>query len=129
MTSHRDPRLPAQYQTVMAYLIVKDAAKFIAFMQEVFDAEQTYITMRDATRIAHAELMIGGSTIMLADATEEYAPRGGGFFIYVEDADKRYERAIAAGATPITPLADQPYGRSGGVIDAFGNTWWITTIQ
>ena len=129
MVQNKDTRIPPQYQTVMAYLIVKDATGFISFMQTVFDAEETYKTMRDTAIIAHAEIMIGGSTIMLADATADFPSRTGGFFLYVDDADLRYQRALDAGATSIIPPVDQPYGRSGGVIDAFGNTWWITTIQ
>ncbi|HWH63940.1 MAG TPA: hypothetical protein VNS50_11725, partial [Ginsengibacter sp.] len=65
-------KIPENYQTVMPYLIVKDAAKFISFMQTVFDAVETYKAMRDENIIMHAEIMIGGSTIMFADSTDTY---------------------------------------------------------
>lgn len=122
-------KIPENYQTVMPYLIVKDAAKFISFMQTVFDAVETYKAMRDENIIMHAEIMIGGSTIMFADSTDTYAVRNAGMFIYVDDADATFKKAIENGATVVNEMADQSYGRSGGVEDPFGNTWWITSIS
>ena len=125
----KNSKIPGNYQTVMPYLIVNGAAKFITFMQKVFDAEESHRSMRDANRIMHAELLIGGSTIMLADSTETHGERPAGMFIYVDDADETFKKALDAGATVITEVADQPYGRSGGVQDAFGNVWWITSAK
>jgi PhnB protein len=125
----KDPKIPANYQTVMPYLIVKGAALFMNFMEKVFDATETHNTMRDEKIIRHAEIMVGESTIMLADATDQYPAQTAGFFIYVDNADVRYKKAIDAGAKAITPISDQPYGRTGGVADPFGNTWWITSIK
>jgi PhnB protein len=125
----KDKKLPANYQTVMPYLIIKDAAKFIAFTEKVFNAILTHTTMRDEHTIMHAEIMIGESTIMFADATENYEPRPAGLFVNVDNADITYKKAIEEGATTITEIADHPYGRSGGVKDPFGNTWWITSAK
>jgi PhnB protein len=122
-------KIPANYQTVMLYLIVKGAAEFIAFTEKVFDARETYKVMRDENTIMHAEIMIGECTIMLADSTDMYAERPAGIFIYVDSADDTYKKAIENGATAITGLSDQPYGRSGGVTDPFGNSWWVTSIK
>ena len=121
--------IPVNNQTVMPYLIINNATNFIAFTQKVFGAEETYKAMRDENIIMHAEIMIGGSTIMFADSTEVYSPRPAGLFVYVEDADETYKKAIDEGAIAITELADQPYGRSGGVADPFGNSWWITSVR
>jgi PhnB protein len=121
--------IPANYQTIMPYLIIKDAAGFTAFAEKVFGASQTYKVMRGENIIMHAEIMIGEYTIMFADATDEYQPRPAGLFIYVDNADETYKKAIEAGATSVTALSDQPYGRSGGVQDSFGNTWWITSVR
>ena len=90
----KNSKIPANYQTVMPYLIIKDAIKFIAFMQNVFGAAETYRAMRDADTIMHAEIMIGESTIMFADSTEKYSTRPAGMFIYVDNADETYSKAI-----------------------------------
>jgi PhnB protein len=119
--------IPKNYQQVMPYLIVNDAAKFIQFAEKVFNAKETYKAMRDEHVIMHAEIMIGTSTIMLADSTEKFQPRPAGLFVYVDDADICYKNALSAGATSVMEPADQPYGRSGGVLDAHGNTWWLTS--
>ncbi len=119
--------IPADYQQVMPYLIVKDATKFIYFMQQVFGAIEKMRHMRDEHTIMHAELTVGACVIMLADATSAYATRNGGFFIYVANADETYDKALKSGAKSIEPLRDQPYGRSGGIEDEWGNTWWITS--
>ncbi len=66
---------------------------------------------------------------MFADCTEKFSVRTGGFFIYVDDADKTYNKALDAGATIATAVADQSYGRSGGVEDPFGNVWWVTSMN
>ncbi|MCY7421453.1 MAG: VOC family protein [Chitinophagaceae bacterium] len=120
--------LPENHQVIMPYLIVNNAAGFIDFMKEVFDGKELNRHMRNETIIMHAEVMIGGSTMMLADSTSEFTDRTAGMFIYVDDADTTYDKALAKGATSIMPPADQPYGRSCGVNDAFGNTWWITSL-
>ena len=122
-------KIPDGYQAVMPYLIVKDAAKFIDFMKAVFGAAERLRIPRTVDAIMHAEIAVAGCVMMLADATEEYKPRPGGFFIYVKDADETYKVALAHGATSIAPPADQEYGRSCGVVDAFGNSWWPTTAK
>lgn len=119
--------IPEGYQQVMPHLILKGAADFIKFMKDVFDAVEKMRHKRDEYIIVHAEITIGGCVIMCADATDAFEPRTGSFFIYVADADATYNKAIASGATPIMPISNQSYGRSGGVTDPFGNQWWITT--
>src|SRR3954454_23610966 len=121
-----DLTLPEGYQRVMPYLILKDAQGFLNFMQTVFGATQKMKIMRDENHIMHAEIQVGESTIMFAESTEEYTTQNAGLFIYVNDADETYHKAIQEGATSVTALSNQDYGRSGGVKDAFGNVWWIT---
>jgi len=125
----KNERIPPHYQTVMPYLIINNAEKFLEFMKNVFDAKEAHKAMRDEHTIMHGEIQLDECTIMFADSTEKYQPRPAGMFIYVDDADKRFAKAIKAGATPVTEVADQPYGRSGGVMDPFGNTWWITSAK
>lgn len=119
---------PEGYQTVIPYLILPGALKFQEFMQQVFNAEQTHQVMADGDRVRHGQVKVGDSTIMFADSSDQFPVQNAGMFVYVENADKTYDNAIAAGAASIMPPADQPYGRSCGVTDPFGNTWWITSV-
>lgn len=121
--------IPQGHQRIMPYLIIKNATVFFNFMQKVFDATEKMKIMRDARHIMHAELQIGESTIMFADSTEELKPQTAGLFVYVQDADETYNKALEEGATSVTPMSNQDYGRSGGVADSFGNVWWITGIK
>ena len=120
-------KIPDGYQRVMPYLIIRDAAKFIDFTGKVFGAEEKLRIMRDEKLIKHAEIRIGDSVIMFADATEQFAPRTAALFVYVEDADWTYNKALEEGASSVMPMLDQEYGRSGGIADPFGNIWWPTT--
>jgi len=118
--------IPAGYQRIMPYLIVKGAAEFFAFMQTVFGATEKMKVMRDDQTYMHAELQVGESTIMFTDATADYPVQNAGLFIYVPDCNITYQTALAHGATSIMKPAQQDYGLSAGIKDAFGNTWWIT---
>jgi len=116
------------YPTVMPYLIIRNAAAFIEFTQKVFNAELLGKHMSGETGIMHAEIKIGSSVIMFADNTEQYPPMPAGLFVYVDNADQTYNSALDNGASVVTEMSDQSYGRTGGVRDAFGNTWWITSL-
>ncbi len=123
----KDVKFPESHQQVMPYLILNNATAFLDFTRKVFDAEETYRQMRDEQTIRHAEIRIGESIIMFADSTDQYPAYTTGMFIYVDDADQVYEKALAEGAVGLGEPADQPYGRSGGINDPCGNTWWITS--
>ena len=123
-------KVPNGHQTIMPYLILAGAEKFIEFTRKVLNADETYKRMReDGKTIMHSEIQIGNSTIMFADTTEQIKEQVAGLFIYVENADETYKKAIDAGATTVMELSNQDYGRTCGVIDPFGNTWWITTVK
>ncbi|HXS36689.1 MAG TPA: VOC family protein [Flavipsychrobacter sp.] len=122
-------KVPEGYQAVMPYLILDGATEFIKFTQKVFGAEEKMKVMRNENTVMHAEISIGGSVIMFADSTDQYPEQPGVFFIYVDNADDTYKSALSEGATVVSELTNQDYGRSGGVMDTFGNTWYITTMQ
>ena len=124
----KNVNIPEGYPQLMPYLIVNNAAKFIDFTREVFGAAEKFKTMRDEQTIMHAEISIGDSVIMLADATAQYTPQNAGMFLYVDDCDSVFKKATDNGATEVMPPADQNYGRSAGITDPFGNTWWITSV-
>ena len=119
---------PDGYHTVTPYLVVDGAAKLIEFMEEVFDAEEVERIAAPGDRVGHAEVRIGDSRIMLGDAHGEHAPMQAMLYVYVDDADATYQRAVAAGATSVQSPMDHFYGdRSGAVKDSCGNLWWIAT--
>lgn len=111
----------------MPYLMLEGAAGFIDFTKAVFSAELTHHSMRTEELVGHCEIRIGGSTIMFSDVSKEWKAQTANLFVYVDDADITFQKAVDAGATVIMPPADQDYGRSGGVTDPFGNVWWITS--
>ncbi|MFT3901909.1 MAG: VOC family protein [Niabella sp.] len=119
------------HQPVMPYLILQNAEGFIQFMKTVFGATEIYKGYRedDNTKIMHAEVQLNGCNIMFADVTEDFGVANANLFVYVDDADATFHKALENGATVANALAEQDYGRSGGVIDPFGNTWWITSMK
>lgn len=120
--------IPDGYHSVTPYLIAPDAARLMKFLEEAFDAKERFRMDRPDGKIGHAELQIGDSVLMLADAAGEWQATASTIHLYVEDADATYRRAVSAGGASVRELATQFYGdRSGGVKDPAGNTWWIST--
>jgi PhnB protein len=117
-------------QSVIPYLVVRDADGLIKFMKAAFGAEERMRAARPDGSIMHAEMRVGDATVELADATEQYPPTLSAIHLYVPNVDALHARAVRAGATPLYPITDQPYGdREGSVRDAFGNHWYIATHQ
>jgi PhnB protein len=119
--------IPDGFHTITPYLIVDGAAKIIDFMQKAFDAKvQHEATKRPDGTIMHATLKIGDSMLMISDASEHAKANNMMLYLYVNDVDATYQKALKAGATSVMEPADQFYGdRSGGVKDAAGNQWWF----
>ena len=122
-------KIPSQYNRLMPYLIIPDAARFIVFMKNVFGAEEQILVPRSEGVIMHGELRIGDAVIMFADVTPEFAARPAGIFIYVDDVKDTYIKALAAGAISVMEPMQQPYGLTCGFKDMFGNDWWPTEGQ
>lgn len=120
--------IPDGYHSVTPYLIVNGASQLIDFLRQTFGAEEVFRMPGPEGRINHAEVRIGDSMLMLADACEEHPPRQTMLYVYVDDVDATYQRALAAGATSVRKPANQFYGdRSAGVKDFAGNYWGIAT--
>ncbi len=126
--------IPQGYHTVTAYLITNDAAKAIEFYTRAFDAVESFRFPTPDGKIGHAEIRIGDSMVMLADAMEGFRdPHAIGgtpvsFMIYVTDVDKVFAQAIAAGGKQLRPVENQFYGdRAGTLADPFGHVWTIAT--
>ena len=122
--------LPSGHQTIMPYLILKGASRFIDFCKKVFDAKDSnQQVLRDDGTVMHAEIILNGSTIMVTDETKDCSQQNANLFVYVPDADDTYQKALDNGATSLMELSDQDYGRTCGVTDPFGNIWWITSVK
>jgi uncharacterized glyoxalase superfamily protein PhnB len=113
---------------VSPYLIVEGAARVIDLLRQAFGATELHRTARPDGAIMHAEVQIGDSVIMLAEANPQFPAMPAMVHVYVPDVDAAYERALRAGATSQRAPENQFYGdRSAGVKDAGGNLWWIAT--
>ncbi len=131
--------IPEGYHSVTPYLIVRGGADAIEFYKRAFGATELMRLVAPDGMVAHAEVKIGNSPVMLADETaemqhgEQRSPTAlgaasAGLMVYVEDVDALHARAVAAGARELKPLADQFYGdRSSTLVDPFGHVWTIAT--
>ena len=120
--------IPDGYHTVTPYLVVPDVARLLEFLKQAFDAQPSPTHAEADGTIRHAEVRIGDSMIMIGQGGPEYPPMPAMLYLYAEDVDAVYKRAIAAGGVAVQEVRDQFYGdRSGGVKDAFGNQWWVAT--
>lgn len=127
--------IPEGYHSVTPYLVVDGAQEAIRFYGEAFGAtEELRLPMGD--KIAHAEIRIGDSVVMLADEFPDMGhlspkSRGGptsSLLIYLEDVDAAFERAVSAGCTAERPPEDQFWGdRMGTLLDPFGHRWSVAT--
>lgn len=128
--------VPEGYHTVTPYLFITNAAKAIEFYKKAFGALELVRLATPEGKVAHAELQLGDSRIMLTDEFAECDTRspqslGGSavcLMLYVEEVDRVVGQAVAAGATLSKPVEDQFYGdRSGCITDPFGHRWTIAT--
>jgi PhnB protein len=120
--------IPDGYHTVTPYLVVADAEAQIDFLKKAFGGEETFRHKDDKGRVSHAEVRVGNSMLMIGQARDQWKPMPAMFYLYVEDVDAVYKRAVEAGAKPIQEPTNQAYGdRTGGVEDSLGNQWWVGT--
>ncbi|MBL7950843.1 MAG: hypothetical protein JNM62_03925 [Flavobacteriales bacterium] len=108
--------------------MLNDIAGFLEFARKAFDVQVVRALADDAGKIAHAQVRLGDSHIMLGDPMGEHEPRPGTLYFYVADVDAVYRHALQCGATKILEPDDRFYGdRNGGLQDRWGNIWWIAT--
>src|SRR5579884_1798025 len=128
--------IPEGMHTLTPHITVKNAAKAIEFYKQAFGAKELDRSLTPDGRIMHARVQIGDSTLMLNDEFPEMggntAPENGKtglrLQLYVPDADRTFNDAVAAGALPTMPPADMFWGdRYGTVNDPFGYSWSIAT--
>ncbi len=129
--------IPDGFHTATPQLIIRDAARALAFYREAFGAtELLRLTDPASGKVVHAEIRIGDSILMLTDEFPEWGNRSPTalegtsvqIHLYVADADAVVATAIEAGALEVFPVADQFYGdRAGRIADPFGHVWIIAT--
>jgi len=121
--------IPEGYSTVSPYLIVNGAAKVIDLLTQAFGGTEKFRMPKPDGSIGHAEVQLGDSVIMIADAAPpEFPAMPACVHVYVTDCDAVYKRALQFGAVSTREPADQFYGdRNAGVKDPGGNQWWIST--
>jgi PhnB protein len=114
------------YRTVTPYLVVPDADAELAFLKAAFGGIETSCQRNADRSVMHAEIKIGDSLIMLGQASGMWKPLTAALYLWVDDVDGTYTRALQAGATSESAPEDKPYGhRNAGVVDRNGVTWWI----
>jgi PhnB protein len=128
--------IPEGYHSLTPYLAVEDASRAIDFYKEAFGAEEVLRMPGPDGKVAHAELQVGDSKLMLSDPfpqsnvrppSERGGPTGS-VFMYVDDVDATFEQAQGAGATVVSPLEDMFWGdRFGTLADPFGHVWSLAT--
>jgi PhnB protein len=135
MIPHVKP-IPPDYHSVTPVLTVRGGMQALDFYKRALSVEERMrVPGPDGKRLMHAEFKIGDSVIMLCDEQPEMC-RGpqslGGttvsLYLYVEDVDKAFNRAVAAGAKVLMPVADMFWGdRVGKIADPYGHEWTLAT--
>jgi PhnB protein len=120
--------IPPGYHTLTPTCTLQGAARAIELYQRVLGAKQRVRFDAPDGSVAHAELELGDSVLMLGEASEQFPPHGARLVMYVPDVDAVFQRAAASGFTVKQPLAVQFWGdRTGRLLDPFGNEWYLAT--
>ncbi len=119
--------VPEGYHTVTPFLNIDGAREAIAFYKKAFGAEERAVAPMPDGKVMHAEIKIGDSIIMIADAVMN-PPTKSSLHLFVNDVDAAWNQAVAAGCQVAMPLADQFWGDRYGVLtDKWGNRWGLAT--
>jgi len=126
--------VPAGYHTITAQLTLDNAAPTIDWYKKALGAEEVSRSTGPDGKVMHAEIKIGDSRIMVNDVMQgtkgpqSFGGSPASLWLYVENSDALFDRAVGAGARVQMPMADQFWGdRAGAVADPAGYTWWIAT--
>ena len=126
--------VPEGYHTITPQLSLDNAAQTIDWYKRALGAEEIGRSLGPDGKVMHAEIKIGNSRIMVNDVMQgSKGPQALGgspasMWLYVENSDQLFNRAVAEGAKVQMPMADQFWGdRAGAVTDPNGYTWWIAT--
>jgi PhnB protein len=119
---------PDGYHTITPTIIVNGAGRLHEFLKRVFDAKVLVSIPGPNNTIAHSEVQIGDSRLMIADAGPMFAAQSSSFYLYLPDCDAVYKRGLAAGGKSEREPSTQFYGdRNASFIDEWGNRWSVGT--
>jgi uncharacterized glyoxalase superfamily protein PhnB len=119
---------PEGLRAVQPYLHLHNAHNMIPFIEAALGAQATGVHKSPDGLVRHATIEIAGATFEIDEASGETQPNQSYLHVYVPDTDALYAQAVRAGATPVEPPRDAPYGdRAAAVKDPFGNTWFLAT--
>jgi PhnB protein len=120
--------IPEGFHTLTAYLLVADTEKEVEFAKAAFGGQTIHISRLPDGSIMHATLKIGTSMLMLGQVSGEMKPVASMLFMYVENVDDAYRRAVKSGGKQVHEPMDQMWGdRAGAVSSPNGIQWWIAT--
>lgn len=126
--------VPEGYHTITPSLTLDDAAQTIDWYKKALGAEEVSRSVGPDGKVMHAELKIGDSRFMMNDVMmgakgpKAFGGSPASLWLYVDNSDALFNRAVSAGATVQMPMADQFWGdRAGAIADPAGYTWWIAT--
>jgi len=120
--------VPEGFLTITPYLVVDHASDLIEFLKEAFDGKETFMHKTEDGKVMHATVNIGNSPVMISDTMDGMKPQTGMFYLYLENVDEVFQKALKAKATTLRDIRDEFYGdRAGSVKDDWGNVWWIAT--
>jgi PhnB protein len=120
---------PENYNSISVYIVADNAQGVIDFLKQAFDAADLRRFDAPDGKIMHAEVRIGDTVVMIADAGGTYPAFPVWLHVYVSDAQATYKKALAAGGVSVQEPVQKPGDPDlrGGVKDSSGNTWWIST--
>ena len=125
--------VPQGFQTMTPQLTLDNAAESIEWYKKAFGAQEMSRSTGPDGKVMHADIKIGTARFFANDVMMGKGPHGFGgspasFWLYVDDSDAFFDRAVGAGATVQMPMADQFWGdRAGLIADPAGYSWWIAT--
>ena len=123
-----DGYTPPGFSPITPYLFVTQAESYIQFLGAAFGSQEIHRTVDSKSgRLQNVILEINHQRFMIAEIEDPKGISQSAFYLYVQNADQVFARALKAGATQVYPIGDMDYGdRQGGIQDPLGNYWWIS---
>jgi PhnB protein len=120
--------IPKGFHTVTPFIVARNATGLLEFLKKAFNGETTSIMHDPDGKVMHATARIGNSIVMVSDANDRFPAMPAMLYLYMDDVDLVFNKAIKAGGQSLREPTNEFYGdRSAGIKDAWDNQWWIAT--